>query len=163
MNVPAGKGGRGPLIQFAACVAVAFEASTSSRPSPGKVLTPLTLMHSAIPLCPGRHTPGATFSRLTLTLLRDWDPGDIRRLLGEPEMQAPREEFPRGSLQGAGDRFCLNRVTLAEVADPRLNRRLDPLLQAAHALVRGGRGVFLRYGMRKWVAMAPVDTVEEVA
>ena len=125
------------------------------------MLISLTLLPSAIPLCPGRHTPGATFSRLTLTLLRGWDPGDVERLLGEPEVQAPREEFPRGAFPGAGDRFCLNRVTLAEVADPHLNGRLSPVLQAAHAMVRGGVGVFLRYGVRQWVTVAPAETAIE--
>ena len=125
------------------------------------MLISLTLLPPAVPPCHSRHAPGETFSRLTLILLRTWDPGALGRLLGEPEVQAPREEFPRGSFPGAGDRFCLNRVTLAEVADPRLNRHLTQTLQSAHALVRGGLAVFLRYGVQQWVTVAPTEIAKE--
>lgn len=121
----------------------------------------LTTLPLAVPSCPGRHHPGETFSRLTLILLRNWDPGDIERLLGEPEVQAPRQEFPRDVFPGAGDRFCLSRVTLAEVVDPVLNRRLIPTLRSAHALMREGVAVFLRYGVRQWLTVAHAEAAQE--
>lgn len=140
---------------------VALRVSASTRPSPGKVLILLTVLPLAVPSCRSRHHPGETFSRLTLVLLRNWDSGDIERLLGEPEVQAPRQEFPRNAFPGAGDRFCLNRVTLAEVADPALNRRLIPTLQSAHALIRADVAVFLRYGVGQWLTVAQAKTARE--
>lgn len=94
-------------------------------------------------------------------LMRNWDPGDIGRLLGEPDIHVPQEGTARGSLLGAKDRFCLNRVALAEVADPRVNRRLPSVFQSAHALVQEGSAVFLRYGLRKRVTVAPAASVGE--
>ena len=142
-------------------LAIAFTASIASHPSPDKVLIPLTLMRSSIPACSERHASRATFSRLTLTLSRGWSPDDVQRLLGNPEVRVPHRESLRESIQGAGDRFCLNRVALAEVADPALNHRLPSPIQAARAITQEGRGVSIRYGARRWVAVAPADVVKE--
>lgn len=100
---------------------------------------------------------------MTLILARDWRPEDVERLLADPEVQAPREEFSRNAVPGGGDRFCLNRVILAEVADPRLNRRLNPVLQTAHLLVRSGVGALLRYGVKQWRTVVKSGGVKEGA
>ena len=121
----------------------------------------MTPLPPSVPPCLHGHAHGATFSRLTLVLMRNWDPGDIGRLLGEPDIHIPQDEHSSGSLLGAKDRFCLNRVALAEVADPRVNRRLPPVFQSAHALVHEGSAVFLRYGLRKRVTVAPAASVDE--
>lgn len=138
-----------------------IEASTSTRPSPGKVLISLTLLPPLISPCPGRHAPGFTFSRLGLILVRDWHPEDVRGLLGPAEVQAPRQDFPREVFPGGGDRFCLHRVALAEIADHRLNRRLSPDLQGARSQVGEGIGAFLRYGLGQWLTVLRSDVAEE--
>lgn len=126
------------------------------------MLVSLTLLSPSIPPCPDRHSPSDTFSRLSLILVRDWSPREVDRLLGEPEMQAPEEEFPR-ALRGGGDRFCLSRVVLAEIADQRLNSTLSPTLQGARSLVGEGAGALLRYGLGRWCTVMRSDVAEEGA
>lgn len=89
-------------------------------------------------------------SWLTLVLVRGWEPEDVEATLSTADAAGVVPGRVRAQLPQAGNRYCLDRVALAEIGDLRLNRRLEVGLQGARSLVSHGQAVMLRYGAGLW-------------